>query len=92
MTMQSHVQITPGGTAFVGPDAVALFRARTIASGLKLYAKTGMTPNRAWTISAMLKAAGKITGQTYKRGTAEQAAADLTIWADAMTAAIPVVS
>lgn len=87
----SHIKTGPGGTVFVGPDATAFFRAATIASGLRLYAKTGMRPNRLWTPSAMLKAATGITGKPYKRGQYEKAAADVTLWADTMKAALPIV-
>jgi hypothetical protein len=86
----SEIKTGPGGTTFAGPDAVALFRATSLASGLRLYAKTGMKPNRAWTPSAMLHAAGAITGKRYKRGQHQQAADDLKVWADTMAAALPV--
>ena len=76
-------------TSFVGPDAVALFRAATIVSALRLYAKTGMKPNRMWTPTAMLKAASAITGKTYKRGQYEQAADDVSTWVQAMKLALP---
>jgi hypothetical protein len=74
---------------FVGPDAVALFRATAIASGLRLYAKTGMKPNRAWSPTAMLAAATGITGKKYKRGEHQKAADDIKLWADTMSAALP---
>jgi hypothetical protein len=78
-------------TSYVGPDAVQAFRALTIASGLRLYAKTGMKPNRAYTPTAMLKAATGITGKTYKRGAYVEAADDLQSWANEMKAALPIV-
>ena len=89
VTMESEIIRSEGGTAFVGPDAIALYRATAIRSGLKMYAKCGMRPNRAWTPTAMLKAAGEITGKTYKRGQYLSAAADLEIWANTMSAALP---
>ena len=52
--------------------------------------KSGKKPNRAWTPTAMLAAASKITGRTYKRGQCELAAADLKRWADDMAAALPI--
>jgi len=70
-------------TTFSGPAGVATYRAAALTSGLSLYAKTGMRPNRAWTPSAMLKAAGGITGRTYRRGEYTLAVADLTAWLDA---------
>lgn len=51
---------------FSGPEAVGRYRAITIAAGLRLYARTGMKPNRAYTPKAMMKAAQAITGQTFK--------------------------
>lgn len=90
MIEESKIVYGAGGTAFVGPDAVALFRAAALWSGLRLYARSRIKPNRAWTPTAMLKAAGQITGKTYKRGQYETAAADLKIWMDTMKAALPV--
>ena len=49
-------------TMFVGKSGVDTFRAIALRSGLSLYAKTGMKPNRAWTPTKMLKVAGTITG------------------------------
>ena len=79
-----------GAMTFAGPDAVALYRATALWAGLRMYAQSRMQPNRAWTPTAMLKAAGSITGKTYKRGQYETAAADLKIWMEAMKAAMPV--
>ena len=50
-----------------------------------------MQVNRAYTPTAMLKAASGITGKTYKRGQHQQAADDIKVWCDAMKAALPVV-
>lgn len=86
----SEITISAGGTVFAGPDAVRLFQARTIARALRLYAATGMRANRAYTPSAMLKAAGSITGKRYPRGWYIQAADDLKTWADTMQAALPI--
>lgn len=68
-------------TTFIN-GGIDVYRARVIASGLRLYAKTGMKPNSAYTPTAMLRAASAITGETYKRGEYERAAADLTKIAD----------
>lgn len=65
---------------FTGPEGVATYRAITLKHGLKLYADTGMKPNRAYTPTAMLRTAGQITGKTYKRGQYRQAIDDLTAW------------
>lgn len=37
-----------------------------IAHGLRLYANTGLRPNRAYTPKAMMAAAERYTGQTFK--------------------------
>ena len=69
-------------TTFNGPAGVSVFRALTIARALRLYDKTGMKVNRAYTPTAMLKAAAEITGLTFKRGEYEKAAQALTLFAE----------
>jgi hypothetical protein len=69
-------------TVFAGPAAVNVFVAITLKSGINLYMKTGMKPNRMWTPSAMLAKAGQITGKTFKRGQYQQAIDALEIWID----------
>ena len=86
----SEVIVQKGSTTFAGPDGVALYRAIALRSGLAMYAKCGLKPNRAWTPTAMLQAAGGITGKIYKRGQYQIAADDLTVWIEAMKAAIPI--
>ena len=90
MTTESHITVSTGGTMFVGPDAVALFRAAALASSLGLYAKCGMIPTRGVTITRMLAMATDITKKKYKRGEAAKAQADIKIWCDAMKAALPI--
>lgn len=93
MTDQSAVTIgASGGATFTGPDGVALFRAMALRSALKMYAKCGLKPNRAWTPSVMLQMAAGITGKTYKRGHYEQAVADLHVWIETMKSAIPIIT
>jgi len=53
------------------------FQALAIRHGLRLYAKTGMKPNRDWTPTAMLRVASQITGKKYKRGDYLRAADDI---------------
>jgi hypothetical protein len=89
MSNESYVKHSTGGTLFAGPDAVSMIRAFTIASGLSLYAKAGIVPNRAWTPTKMLQAASGITGKKYKRGQHAQAAADVKAWAEEMKSALP---
>jgi hypothetical protein len=67
-------------TVFTGKAGVDTYRAIAIKHGLKLYADTGMKPNRFWTPMAMLKAAGDITGKTFKRGQYAQAIYSLEAW------------
>ena len=52
--------------AFVGRGAVDVFAMAALASGLRLYAKTGMKPNRMWTPKAMMQAAERLTGLKFK--------------------------
>jgi len=59
-----------------------IYQALAIRSGLRLYAKTGMKPNSAWTPMRMLKRAEAITGKAYRKGQYEIAAADLLEWAN----------
>ncbi len=90
MGTNDHIASHPGGgMSFVGPDAVALYRATVIASALRFYDRTGMKVNRAYTPSAMLRVATEITGKSYKRGQYLLAAADLDVWAATMNAALP---
>lgn len=54
-------------TTFVGPEAVNVFAMAVLASGLRLYAKTGMLPNRAYTPKRMMAAAlSYLGGQKFK--------------------------
>jgi len=55
-------------TTFVGQAGVSTYQAIALKHGLKMYAACGMQPNRMWTPTAMLKTAGAITGQKFKRG------------------------
>lgn len=87
--MTSEITISAAGTTFSGRDAVLLFKAITLRSGLKL-AQAGIKLNRWTTTSDLFKMATNYTGKPYKRGQYEQARADLTIWIDTMKAAMPV--
>ena len=51
---------------FVGPDATAVLAMAALASGLRLYAKTKMLPNRMWTAKAMMKTAEHHLGRKFK--------------------------
>lgn len=84
------ITITKHGTVYAGGDAVGLFRARIVASGLRLYARTGLQPSRSFTPTAMLAAAKTITGKGYARGAYLRAADDLDLWASTMQSALSV--
>lgn len=62
--MSDWKERTDNGTSFVGSD-VDIFRAHVIASGLRMYGKYKMIPNRAYTPKAMLAAAAAITGAPF---------------------------
>lgn len=85
--VQTHAS---GGTSFVGPDAVNLFRAITLRSALSMYAKIGMVPTRGVTATSMLAMATTYTGKKYKRGQHQQAADDMVTWIETMKAALPI--
>ena len=67
-------------TTFRGPEGVQTYRSIVIASALRLYARTGMQPNRAYTPTRMLAAATEITGMQFKRGQYLAAADALDAW------------
>lgn len=74
---------------FNGADAVSVYAIRVLASGLALYAKTGMIPNRAYTPTKMLARASEYTGVRYKRGQYLEAADALIALAKAKVASLP---
>ena len=86
----SSINIHPGGTTYSGPDAVALYRARVLASSLRLYASTGIRPTRAVGPARMLQLASDITHKKYKRGEYLRAADDVAHWAKTMLASLPI--
>lgn len=79
-----------GGTTITGPDAMLYFKAVTLRSSLKLFAKTGIMPTRGVTGPVMLRIATEITHKAYKRGQYQQALDDLGVWIDTMKAALPI--
>ena len=87
---ESHIQShASGAMSFVGAEATKLYSATVLKSAIKLFAKTGIKVNRAYTPGAMLAAAGQITGKKYKRSQYQQAIDDLQVWCDTMSAALP---
>jgi len=93
MNERSEIVTGPGGTTFAGPEAVDLFRAVALKSGISMYAKCGMKPNSMWTPTNMLAAAGRLTGKKYKlsRSGYAKAIADLEAWIVEARREIPVV-
>lgn len=57
-----------------------IYQAIALKTGLELYSKYRMKPNKAWTPKAMLATAERITGKTYKRGQFVRAIEDLSDW------------
>ncbi len=75
--------------SFVGPDAVRVFQAAALVSGLRLMSK-GIRPHRSWTsMKRALEQATIYTGQKYKRTEVERACADLKVWIENMKSALP---
>lgn len=68
--MSDHIVYDKQGDArtFVGRGAVDIFAAAVVASGLRLYAKTGMRPNRAYTPTNMMKFARHWLGPERSQG------------------------
>jgi hypothetical protein len=70
-------------TTFTGAAGVTTYQALVIRKALELYVKTGIRVNRAYTPTAMLNTASKITGKQFKRGEYQKAISELTIWLEA---------
>lgn len=65
-------------------EGVSIFQCLAIASALRFYAKTGMKVNRAYTPSAMMSTAARLTGQRFAKRDYLGAAVALTALADSM--------
>lgn len=64
---QNEISFTKnGGGSFVGPKGVSVYGMTVLASGLTMYAKCGMIPNRAYTPKRMMEWAAKLTGKKFK--------------------------
>ena len=59
------------------PTEINTFVLITLKSAIKLYLKTGMKANSAYTPTNMLRKAGEFTGKTYRRGQLQVAFDDL---------------
>lgn len=68
-------------TSFVTPDEQNYYRAAALKAGLKLL-KAGIKPNRKWTKTNALAAAGAITKpkRAYRKVDIDLAIADLDHW------------
>jgi hypothetical protein len=88
----SYIETGKHGTTFVGLDATRLVQATMLASSLRLYALHKIVPTRTVTPTKMLALATSFSGKKYKRGSYLEAAKDVTEWANAMKAALPVVA
>lgn len=67
-------------TSFVGASAVNVFAAIALKHGLKLYAATGMRPNRMYTPKNMMAAAERTTGKKFKARDYAGAVEALELW------------
>lgn len=65
---------------FSGEAGVNTFVAVSLKSGLKLFARTGMKPNRLWSPKNMMAKASEITGKKFKARDYDGAAAALEEW------------
>jgi hypothetical protein len=88
--MSEIVNHSDGSLTFAGPAAVNLYRAVALKTGLAMYMRCGIKPNRAWTPKVMLATAGQITGKTYKARAYAEAVADLEAWIVEARKAVPV--
>lgn len=85
----SYISTNAGGTSFVGPDAVRLFRAMQVRGALKMW-KAGLKVRRGIRLKDLLGVVSEHTGKTYKKSDLDTAIADLVQWIEAMKAALPV--
>jgi hypothetical protein len=89
----THISYDKDGnaTSFVGIDAVTLFQAAAMRSALGLL-KVGIKPNRAYTLTNVLRTAAGITGQSYKgKKDIDRARTDLAAFVENGKRSIPAV-
>lgn len=88
---ESFIRKGPGGILFAGPDAVALYRAISLHSALRMYRSTRLLPFRGTNITKLLASAAEVMGRstTYKRAALDAAIADLERWISVMRSALP---
>ena len=88
MSDSSITHRSGGGITFAGPDAVRVYQAAALSTGIGLLA-AGIKPRRDWTMTRALAACKQYTGQTYRRTEHERARRDLRVWIETMKSAIP---
>lgn len=64
----------------IDSEHIPAYQALVIEQGLRLYAATGMRPNRAYTPTAMMRMASHITGKKFKARDYLGAAEALKLW------------
>ena len=66
--MKTEIRYDDNGDArvFAGREAVDVFAMAVIATALRFYVETGVHVNRAYTPKAMMAAAARFTGRTFK--------------------------
>lgn len=81
-----------GAVCYSGPDAVDIFRLKTLRNGIDMHKKFGMIPTRGVTITKMLAMVTAFSGKTYKGKTKHDAAmADLDARINGLMASMPIV-
>ncbi len=92
---ESLVRISDHSTAFVGPDAVALFRASAVASALRLFAASGMKTTRGAGPKFLLRQAAPYLPPGRKfaanRDGCAAAAEAVDLWKENLRSALPLV-
>ena len=88
--MESYIRQSQSGTSYVGPDAVQLFRAKSIRGALRLWTH-GLKPSRGVRLRDLIDAASAITGKRYPKRASHIPfiMEDLEVWMSAMQSALP---
>jgi len=87
----SHLKASPDGRvqSYIGEDSTRLFQAKVVKQGLRA-CKLGMRLSRNATPTTLFALTKQFTGKSYKRGQYDIAIADLDIWINTMTLALPI--
>lgn len=90
----SRIEVCKGGSvAFVGADAIGLFRAKALRSAIKLHKACGIIPTRGMTITRLLGEVTKLSGKPYKGKTKHDSAIQaLDAHIAAMECALPIIA